>query len=534
MAETAERTAPGPSRPSDFTRVGQGAASFLISTGVGMASSLLRTILLARALGVGRYGALTLAVSIASIAQAVTGLGLSSGVTRTMAFARAEHDEPRARRLLNASVIGGVLTGLVGTGVVLLLGWIDVITGFGTSTALLILAPLVLASSVRSALYGGLRAYQDIGAIFIMGIVPALIDVVVVAGLVLAGVRGVAWYAAALLCLAYVDLVLVTGFVRRGRGLGSPADTTWVDFKALMRFSLPLVVAQLMFFAIQRSDVVLLGVFHSPAEVGLYAPVMRLSEAAVRMLGAFPLLYMPIATAYVARGQHDRLRDLYADVTKWAYLLGFAVTLALVVSPRQVLPFLFGDPYSEMDTVARVLAAGYWVSLAAGLNAATLGARGDVKQMAGYSTVGVALNLGLAFALIPPFGPAGAAWSNTISYVVVNVMYSVLLFRRARIHPFRRDTVALYAFSLAVVAVAVAVAELPSMGGRVAALGITAAAVAVWLLGGLLGRPFHLEWAEIKRIVGARRKGMRNMDGPGVDPGQAVAPEAEAAPDLGV
>jgi hypothetical protein len=61
VAEAPERTASGPSRPSDFTRVGQGAASFLISTGIGMASSLARTILLARTLGVGRYGALTLA-----------------------------------------------------------------------------------------------------------------------------------------------------------------------------------------------------------------------------------------------------------------------------------------------------------------------------------------------------------------------------------------------------------------------------------------------------------------------------------------
>jgi O-antigen/teichoic acid export membrane protein len=524
--ETGRADRPRGGGVSDLVRVSRGAAASLISTGVGVIRGLVVTILLTRSLGVGRYGSLAVAVATVSIVQAFTSFGLSTGASRMIALARAEDSPDRALRLLKASVLAGLATGLAGTVVVYLLGLTGIIDVLDTSEAIMIMAPLVVATGLRGAVYGGLRAFQDLRAIFTLGVTVPLLDVLMVGSLALSGQRDVIWYAGGLVAVAYAELVMAAAYLRRGRRVGPLTDTTRADIKALVTFSLPLVVTQLMFFAIQRSDVLILGMFRSAEDVGLYAPVMRVSGLALKFLSAFPLLYVPIATTYVAVNGIDKLRDLFVSVTKWAYLLGFTIILLLVVAPGQILAFLFGEQYGRVETVARILAVGYWASLLAGLNGATLGALGAVKKMAWYSAAGMAVNLATELILIPPYGPAGAAWSNTISYVFVNVAYGILLYRESRITPFRRDSTALFLFSIAVAIAGALLTQVPVLSGTVAAFAVAGGAGLLWLGGGLLGRPFRMEWAEMKGILraprgrpGRQREGVTLPDEPGPDIG---------------
>jgi O-antigen/teichoic acid export membrane protein len=419
--------------------------------------------------------------------------------------------------MLKSALFVGLVAGLLGMGAMFVLGSAHVIKGFQTSTALIVMAPLVLAGALRSTLYGALRAFRDLRALVILKVAVPLIDVAAIGGLVLAGFRGVAAFAGALVAVAYVDLLLVSGFLRRGRNLGSLIDTTAADTKRLLAFSLPLVVTQLLYFGIQSLDVLLLGLLRNPVEAGLYSPVMRIMEAASKVLSAFPLLFVPVATAYVARGTPERLRELYISVTKWGYALGFPVILGVVVAPAPVLSLLFGPSYGEMDTVARVLAIGYWATLVTGLNGVSLSAVGAVKQMAWLSGAGMILNVGLALLLIGRYGPLGAAWSNTISYVSVNVAFSALLYRRTGISPFRRDSSLLFLYSGLLLALFIPLAGLPAMRATLPAMGLAVVAVAVWLVGGLFGRPFRMEWAEIRTILRPGRRGSR--------PSARVAPD---------
>lgn len=516
-----------PSKPvpdKDLVRVGRGAAAFLIGSTLTVATGLIRVILMTRTLGVEGYGSLVLAVTVTALIGSISNLALQLGVTRMMAHAQGEGDDARAHRLLRAAILVGIFTGLVGTVVALAIGWSGLVDGIPTSDALMILAPIVLMTTLRPALFGALRAYQDLRAIFVLGIVTPLVDLAAVGIVILAGLDGVGWFAGVLLISALIDLVLTGWFVRRHRGLGRLTDTSWADVKAMVAFSLPLLVTQLTFYTIQRSDVLLLGIFKGAGQVGLYAPVMRLVEASQKVLGAFPLLYVPVIAAQVGRRNSDAIRRLYLSVTKWGYVAGFALLLPLVVAPEPILSLLFGPEWTSMAGVARVLAIGYWTTIITGLNGVTLGALGLQRRAAAYSAIGGGVNLVLGFILIPASGPEGAAWSNTLSYLLINVLYSMLLFSKARIHPFRSDTTRLFVFSGVVVAAGLFLATLPAFASGAAAIALAAATVVVWLAGALLIRSFQMEWSEMKKIVEMRRNSSQSPDGDGGPP-----PDPEAA-----
>jgi len=499
----AQAAAPHDER-ADFVKVSQGAVTSLIRTALATASGLIVTMLMTRALGTGRYGAVALATSIAAMAQMVTGLGLSNGVARMMSFAEARGEHDRVMRLLKGSLILGLPTGMVGAVIVLGLGVTGAIDGFGTSTALVLIAPLVLTTGVRASLWAGLRAWRDLTGIFVIGVATPLFDIAIIGGLFIAGVDTLPPYVIGLVVSTYLDVAITASFVRRGRTIGRLTDTTWVDVKALLSFSVPLIVTELLYFAMRSADVVLLGILRSPEETGLYAPVMRISEAASRGLSAFPVLFVPIATAYIVHKRRESLNELYQSVTKWGYALGFPVILLFVAAPRQILPLLFGEPYGSMDAVARILAIGYWVTLVTGLNGVTLAALGAVRRMAVYSTIGMVMNLSLAFVLIRRFGPAGAAWSTTIAYTFVNLAWSNLLKRMAGIVPLRRDVVKLLAYSWAILGVCTALVAMPALNGTGPAVVVVSAGSAAWLAGLLWWRPFGMRWSEIRSM--ARRR----------------------------
>ncbi len=445
----------------DLAEVGKGAAASLTNTVIAAVSGLVVTVLLTRTMGAARYGAMAVALTVVTLVQAVTSAGIGNGAVRMISFARAEGDRAKAMRMVRSGIVVGLVTGLAGTALVLILAASGLMDGFGVSLALTILAPLVLATSLRAAFGAVIRAYRDLRAILFLGIVAPLVDVLLIGGLVLAGADGIAAFAGALVASALIDLLLSLALVRRRRQVGSITQSTMSDTKALVAFSLPLLASQLLFFAMRSADVLLLGTLRSPAEAGLYAPVMRLTEFATKGLAAFAVLFVPIATGYVARNHTDKLKGLYLSVTKWGYLIRIPVLIVLVAVPGQVLPFLFGAPYATMESVAWVLAIGYWAILMTGLNGVTLGALGLVGPMAWFAVVGMAVNLTLGFLLIPRFGPIGAAWSNTLSYSFVNCAYSLILYRRTGITPFRRDTVSLFLFSAVIVAVATVAGQLP-------------------------------------------------------------------------
>jgi O-antigen/teichoic acid export membrane protein len=192
-----------------------------------------------------------------------------------------------------------------------------------------------------------------------------------------------------------------------------------------------------------------------------------------------------------------------------------------------VLGLLFGQEYAGMGSVARILAVGYWVVLVTGLNGVTLSAIGAIRDMAFASAIGLGLTLGIGVVLVRLFGPVGAATTNTIAYIFANVAFSVLLFRRTRVSPFRSDSSKLFVYSIALLVASIVLVELVLPDTAAWSLGVSFLASACWFAGGLFGRPFTMEWSEMRRVV---RRGKAGSPDDDLDPVDPLAPSGVDVP----
>ena len=161
-----------------------------------------------------------------------------------------------------------------------------------------------------------------------------------------------------------------------------------------------------------------------------------------------------------------------------------------------------------------------------GLNGVTLSAIGAIRDMAVASAIGLGLTLGIGIVLVRLFGPEGAAATNTIAYIFANVAFSVLLFRRTRVSPFRSDSSKLFVYSIAVLVASVALVELVFPDTAAWSLGVSFFASACWFLGGLFGTPFAMEWSEMRRVVSRGKSGPQDD----LDPVDPLAPSGVDVP----
>lgn len=201
-----------------------------------------------------------------------------------------------------------------------------------------------------------------------------------------------------------------------------------IAWRRLLRSGLPGIptaLGQLLTFRIDRY---LVGLFLSPAAVGIYsvaatAPEMlRLPSLALGQ----PILYRLASGS--ARPEHfRRIR-----------MMCMALTVAMAAVVFALAPFavrvVFGPEYLGAVTPLRVLLLGEAGIAVFYLDGAVLMGTNRLRHVAVAAMSGLAVVVLLDVGLIPRFGLAGAAWASVAAYSAMGVLAAVLV-RRAITSP---------------------------------------------------------------------------------------------------
>jgi O-antigen/teichoic acid export membrane protein len=288
------------------------------------------------------------------------------------------------------------------------------------------LPPLVLHGSVVAFL-SGLQAFrrQAVIGVLTLALQTALFALVVlvdggVAGLMLAHVVANGAGLAAVILLAR----------REGRRAGAlPAADLSTDARAdMLRYARSvgtLVVLDAIVW--QRSEVAFLQSFSTGAQVAFYALAFGVAAQVARVPYQASVVLFPSFPALVGGGRVAELAALHATAMRYLVLLGAPLAIGLAVTAPTLAGVLWGAAYAPAGLVLAVLALGSLVAFAAGASPAVLHAMKRQDRLVRQGLLAAAVDLGLALALVPVAGAAGAALAN----VVAQGLGSVLAIRAA-------------------------------------------------------------------------------------------------------
>jgi O-antigen/teichoic acid export membrane protein len=211
-----------------------------------------------------------------------------------------------------------------------------------------------------------------------------------------------------------------------------------VPLREVLGFALPLTIAAVTLYLVTWTDILMLGLFRTPTEVGWYQAAYQTSVLLSVVLQATFSIFPTLASDLYHTDQHERLGQIYTVVTKWVVALTLFGFLFLLVFLESILG-IFGTTIRAAETALSILAVGQ-------LAAALVGPAGLLLTMSEYERLQMVnsvlvslLNIALNYILIQEFGIVGAAIATGVSFIVLNVLRLVQTWYLLGIQPYSRD-----------------------------------------------------------------------------------------------
>ena len=192
---------------------------------------------------------------------------------------------------------------------------------------------------------------------------------------------------------------------------------------------------------INWADTLMLGVFKTSVEVGIYSAARPLAGGIAFPLASLLLIYMPVISRLYGKGMLNEVRRNYLILTKWICLATLPLFLILFLFPEIVLNFLYGPDYILSANVLRILSLGFIVHNFVGPSGSTLVAMGHPRFIMFASLVAAILNIGLNVILIPSFGIVGAAIASASALIILNLIKIWKLHSISRIQPLSKNLI---------------------------------------------------------------------------------------------
>jgi O-antigen/teichoic acid export membrane protein len=386
---------------------------------LGSGISIVTFAAITRALGPATFGDFAAAIAYLAIPATVLDQGLTVSVVRDIA-----RDPSRGERTLRASLPPRVALSAVVLAATVALAYA---LSFPDRMRLAILIGVVgyLAQLVGNGVVPLLQAELRMG----WTVVAAVTGRLVTLGLTLAavaddlGLEGVAW--------AYVIGAAVTALVQlaavgRRTSIRPIIDLSYT--RRLLRETAVLGSATGAGLVYWRIDSVLIALFRSSREVGLYAAAYKFADlTAAFASGIFTSLLGPLTRLL---GEHDpRARGLLQRTFDILVAVSAPPAVLAAVFAPQIITLIAGDRFVAGEHALRVLALVPVFSLIGGLLERGLVAAGRERLVLVANLVVLTANVGLNLWLIPAFGYVAAA-ATTLATEVLWVAVGGAFFRR--------------------------------------------------------------------------------------------------------
>jgi len=411
-----------------------GTALNVVGLVAGVLAALGVQILLGHTLPPGGFGLVTVAVQVAFVASAGSRFGMDMAAVRLVAIGRGALDVGNLRSLVDRCAgIALVVSVLVGAGLA------ATAPLYGDYSRVIALAaasvPLIAVTNVYLGATRGLGQMSQTLYVFWIG--QPLVWIAVTGAAISAGgatdAAVGAWDASWLLAALAARVLW-----RRAAAGYADRPASREEVKAAVRYGLPRAPAALLAQAMFWADLWVLAAFESGTELDAYSAAARISQVLLLFLTSVSLVFSPFAADLHARGERDRLDELFKRSTRWALAATLPLLIVLFVAAGDVLR-AFSPRFEVGEEALRILLVGQ------AFNVAT-GSVGFILIMTGFTgvdlvdnAVGVAVLVALAVGLTAAFGIEGTAAASAVSIAGLNGVRLLQVRRRVGIQPYERS-----------------------------------------------------------------------------------------------
>lgn len=214
-------------------------------------------------------------------------------------------------------------------------------------------------------------------------------------------------------------------FAKRYEKFGIAFDVSY--WKKIIAVSWPLAFSVILNLIYFKTDTVILSLFRSQQEVGIYSLAYKILETLIVFPGMFVGLILPLLSR-TAFTNWQEFRTIFQRAFDVLLLTSILVIVSTSFFANKIIDLVRGDTaYHDSPAILQILilAAGI-IFLGTLFGYAVVAVNKQLAMVKGY-LLGALVGLMLYFILIPRFGYWGAAWGTVMTEVIVaTYAYSIV------------------------------------------------------------------------------------------------------------
>lgn len=193
-----------------------------------------------------------------------------------------------------------------------------------------------------------------------------------------------------------------------------------ISNKSLLSYSIPLVLAGVIYSLVGQIDYFVIGYFLNSADVGHYRVAYLLAGNLLIVLTAFTPIFKPM----IAENKLNTIfiKNKYKLATRWVTILTLPLAITLVLAPNIYLSLLFTDEYVTASAALVALVIGYLLNASFGPEGMILEGLGHTRLTLFNTLVLICVNGGLNILLVPRVGIFGAGLATASALTVAGLI----------------------------------------------------------------------------------------------------------------
>jgi len=206
-------------------------------------------------------------------------------------------------------------------------------------------------------------------------------------------------------------------------------------FLFLIKLSLPMLLSSSLFFVMQWTDTIMLGILRAEKEVGIYNVALKVSTLTSITLFAINSIAAPKFAELWGRGDFRKLEKVVRQSTRLIFWSSLPILIVFMLFPSFILSF-FGEEFRTGSIALIILTFGQFINAISGSVGYLLQMTGQQKVFKNIILIAVILNITLNFLLIPKFGINGAAIASMFSMGFWNIASAIYIKKKYNIKIF--------------------------------------------------------------------------------------------------
>lgn len=219
------------------------------------------------------------------------------------------------------------------------------------------------------------------------------------------------------------------------------------SFRDLIKFSLTMLPASLLFNASRQMDILMLGAIGTATMVGIYSIAVRLTNFSETIFTAFQQVLNPYIADYHAKNDNKGLADIFHFSSKWCFVISMPLFLFFCFFPSFFMG-LFNETLIQGAICLVILASAHQVSSLSNLSSAILAMSGHSRLSLFNNFMFILASIILNLSLIPNFGFTGAAASHMISIIILTALRFHQVNKLFHLNPFNQVIIKSWIFGL--------------------------------------------------------------------------------------